>query len=146
MQCADACLLACVLLLPPHCRTHNLLVLLGRSLGHEQSAVARSAAQHCQWRWLGASLFVVLYSWLISMSVPYFSSLVGIVASSTYLVSEGNGTAGTVCKHSEAYFQINEKHAMPQEEKMLHHPARAFERFCQDHAGGSALSVDAHVA
>jgi vesicular inhibitory amino acid transporter len=66
--------------------THNLLVLLGRSLGHEQSAVARSAAQHCQWRWLGASLFVVLYSWLISMSVPYFSSLVGIVASSTYLV------------------------------------------------------------
>lgn len=66
--------------------THNLLVLLGRKVGHEQSAVARSAAQHCPWRWLGASLFVVAYSWLISMFLPYFSSLVGIVASSTYLV------------------------------------------------------------
>lgn len=77
------------------CRTHNLLVLLGRSVGHEQSAVARSAAQHCHWRWLGASLFVVLYSWLISMSVPYFSSLVGIVASSTYLVRRDGGTACT---------------------------------------------------
>jgi hypothetical protein len=63
------------------------LVLLGRSVGHEQSAVARSAAQHCRWRWLAASLFVVTYSWLISMFLPYFSSLVGIVASSTYLVS-----------------------------------------------------------
>jgi vesicular inhibitory amino acid transporter len=61
-------------------------VLLGRTLGHEQSAVARSAAQHCRWRWLVASLFVVAYSWLISMFLPYFSSLVGIVASSTYLV------------------------------------------------------------
>jgi vesicular inhibitory amino acid transporter len=67
-------------------RTHNLLVLLGRTFGHEQSAVARSAAQHCRWRWLVASLFVVAYSWLISMFLPYFSSLVGIVASSTYLV------------------------------------------------------------
>lgn len=64
-------------------------MLLGRAVKHEQSAVARSAAQHCPWRWLGASLFVVTYSWLISMSVPYFSSLVGIVASSTYLVSVG---------------------------------------------------------
>jgi hypothetical protein len=118
-------------------------VLLGRSLGHEQSAAARSAAQHCQWRWLGASLFVVLYSWLISMSVPYFSSLVGIVASSTYLVSEGCRSGRTVYKHSKACFQIDEKHARAQKEKMLHHPAKTFELFCQGHAGGSALSVDA---
>ena len=78
------------------CRTHNLLVLLGRTLGHEQSAVARSAAQHCRWRWLVASLFVVSYSWVISMFLPYFSSLVGIVASSTYLVGgvDGMGSPG----------------------------------------------------
>jgi hypothetical protein len=79
---------ACLMWVCPYwlCRTHNLLVLLGRTVGHEQSAVARSAAQHCRWRWLVASLFVVSYSWLISMFLPYFSSLVGIVASSTYLV------------------------------------------------------------
>lgn len=67
-------------------------MLLGRSVGHERSAVARSAAQHCPWRWLAASLFVVAYSWLISMFLPYFSSLVGIVASSTYLVRHDRGS------------------------------------------------------
>lgn len=68
------------------CRTHNLMVLVGRATGHKDSATARSACEHCPWKWLGTSLFVVGYSWLISMFLPYFSSLVGIVASSTYLV------------------------------------------------------------
>lgn len=66
--------------------THNLLVLIGRAVGSNKSADARTACEHCPWRWLGASLFVVSYSWLISMFLPYFSSLVGIVASATYLV------------------------------------------------------------
>lgn len=66
--------------------THNLLVLLGRAVGSTKSAEARSACEHCGWKWLGTSLFVVSYSWLISMFLPYFSSLVGIVASATYLV------------------------------------------------------------
>jgi O-antigen ligase len=62
-------------------------VLLGRAVAHDSSARARSAAEHCPWRWAGVSVFVVAYSWLIAMTLPYFSSLVGIVASSTYLVS-----------------------------------------------------------
>eukprot|EP00879_Flechtneria_rotunda_P019308 GHRR01020278.1.p1 GENE.GHRR01020278.1~~GHRR01020278.1.p1 ORF type:complete len:294 (+),score=89.66 GHRR01020278.1:812-1693(+) len=66
--------------------THNLMVLIGRAFGNPESASARSGCEHCRSRWLAASLFVVTYSWLISMSIPYFSSLVGIVASSTYLI------------------------------------------------------------
>ena len=70
--------------------THNLLVLLGRcrSRGSQRivSADATSAADHAWLPWLLASLFVVAYSYVISMSVPYFSSLVGIVAGTTYLV------------------------------------------------------------
>ncbi|WIA40146.1 hypothetical protein OEZ86_013545 [Tetradesmus obliquus] len=66
--------------------THNLMVLVGRAAGHPGSANARSASEHCRWRWLLTSAFVVSYSWLVSMFLPYFSSLVGIVASSTYLV------------------------------------------------------------
>ncbi|KAF8063001.1 AVT1D [Scenedesmus sp. PABB004] len=68
-----------------HVWCHSLLVLLGRATGHKQSASARSAFEHDRWRWLAASLFVVTYSWLISVSLPYFSSLVGILASATYL-------------------------------------------------------------
>lgn len=66
--------------------THNLMVLLGRAFKSQRSALARGAAEHAHAPWLGASLFVVAYSWLISMFLPYFSSLVGIVASTTYLV------------------------------------------------------------
>lgn len=99
----------------PLCRTHNLLVLLGRTVGHERSAVARSAAQHCRWRWLVASLFVVSYSWLISMFLPYFSSLVGIVASSTYLVS-----AGTSC-HVIAHFALDTTCKSQQQELLQWH-------------------------
>jgi vesicular inhibitory amino acid transporter len=74
------------MLLSIPCRTHNLMVLVGRATGHTTSATARSASEHCRWRWLLTSAFVVTYSWLVSMFLPYFSSLVGIVASSTYLV------------------------------------------------------------
>jgi vesicular inhibitory amino acid transporter len=66
--------------------THNLLVLLGRTFQHQQSASAKSAKEHCALKWLATSLLVVTYSWLISMFLPYFSTLVGVVASTTYLV------------------------------------------------------------
>lgn len=46
----------------------------------------RCSSDHSRLPWLAGTLFVVSYSYLLSMSVPYFSTLVGIVASSTYLV------------------------------------------------------------
>lgn len=49
-------------------------------------AVPRCSSDHARLPWLAATIFVVSYSYLLSMSVPYFSTLVGIVASSTYLV------------------------------------------------------------
>ncbi|WIA36420.1 hypothetical protein OEZ86_007730 [Tetradesmus obliquus] len=51
-----------------------------------QSANARSAAEHQPLHWLAASGFVVAYSYAVSNMIPYFSCMVGIVSSSTYLV------------------------------------------------------------
>jgi hypothetical protein len=87
--------------------SHNLLVLLARtyrkaaaaaspegkpgpgsaaSAALSQSANARSAAEHQPLHWLAASGFVVAYSYVVSNMIPYFSCMVGIVSSSTYLV------------------------------------------------------------
>jgi hypothetical protein len=88
--------------------SHNLLVLLARtyrkaaaaamspdakpgpgsaaSAALAQSANAHSAAEHQPLHWLAASGFVVAYSYLVSNMIPYFSCMVGIVSSSTYLV------------------------------------------------------------
>ena len=67
--------------------THNLLTLIARS-GENGDAAAdaiQCSSDHCPWRWLGASIFVVAYSYAISTTVPYFSTLVGLVTSATYL-------------------------------------------------------------
>ena len=45
-----------------------------------------TSTDHPRLKWFFASAFVLAYSYGISMSVPFFSSLVGIVASSTYLI------------------------------------------------------------
>ena len=81
--------------------THNLLTLIARSGGGaddkagseadgETDALLSPAIQcstdHCPKRWLAASVFVVVYSYAISTSVPYFGTLVGLVTSSTYLI------------------------------------------------------------
>ena len=50
------------------------------------SAAIQTSADHDPWRWAAASVFVVAYSYLISTSVPYFGTLVGLVTSSTYLI------------------------------------------------------------
>ncbi len=55
--------------------------------GCQQAAnIPRCSSDHARLPWLAATTFVVSYSFLLSMSVPYFSTLVGIVASSTYLI------------------------------------------------------------
>ncbi|KAI8471654.1 MAG: transmembrane amino acid transporter protein-domain-containing protein [Monoraphidium minutum] len=79
--------------------SHNLLVLVQRRLTdadgaavvvgrreNQAAAVPRCSSDHARLPWAAATVFVVTYSYLFSMSVPYFSTLVGIVASSTYLV------------------------------------------------------------
>jgi vesicular inhibitory amino acid transporter len=76
--------------------THNLLVLLARKgrVNNSQADLleesfvteVRCSDDHKPGYWAVASLFVIAYSYAISMSVPFFSSLVGIVASTTYLV------------------------------------------------------------
>lgn len=55
--------------------------------GLRQAAqVPACSSDHARLPWAAATVFVVSYSFLLSMSVPYFSTLVGIVASSTYLI------------------------------------------------------------
>ena len=73
--------------------THNLLTLISRigegKEGDETAPpnkVITCSSDHCPRRWLGASVFVVIYSYLISTTVPYFSTRVGLVTSSTYLI------------------------------------------------------------
>eukprot|EP00877_Chromochloris_zofingiensis_P014030 jgi/Chrzof1/8881/Cz03g27240.t1 len=64
--------------------THNLLVLLGRR--YKWSGTVKCSSDHNWAAWGAASVFVIAYSYAISISIPYFSALVGIVASTTYLI------------------------------------------------------------
>ena len=86
---------------------HNLLVLLSRARdssrrGRGGGAAAssssaaeepllppnpRTAAEHARGQWALATLFVVAYSFAISMSLPFFSSLVGLLVAGTYLAA-----------------------------------------------------------
>jgi solute carrier family 32 (vesicular inhibitory amino acid transporter) len=91
---------------------HNLLVLLSRArearkgssgsgeaeeplllpLPEAGEATAarsspRTAADHARRQWALATLFVVAYSFVISMSLPFFSSLVGLLVAGTYLAA-----------------------------------------------------------
>ena len=47
----------------------------------------RTAADHARGQWALATLFVVSYSFAISMSLPFFSSLVGLLVAGTYLAA-----------------------------------------------------------
>ncbi|BDA41975.1 probable amino acid transporter AVT1D [Coccomyxa sp. Obi] len=67
--------------------THNILTLLARSQGAKYAAHIESSADHHWLSWLAGTTFVVAYSFLISMTVPYFSSLVALVTSATYLIT-----------------------------------------------------------
>eukprot|EP00798_Chlamydomonas_sp_ICE-L_P028716 gene28716-31890_t len=83
--------------------THNLLVLISRcNLGksglkpvdgygtlpdEEEKQCPKCASDHLWQRWLAVSLFVVSYSFAISMSVPYFNLLVGLITGATYLLA-----------------------------------------------------------
>jgi len=48
--------------------------------------VPTKSTDHCKWWWAGTSCFVVIYSYGISISLPFFSTLVGLVTACTYLV------------------------------------------------------------
>jgi vesicular inhibitory amino acid transporter len=53
--------------------------------GAKWAAHIESSSDHHWLGWLAGTTFVVAYSFLISMSVPFFSSLVALVTSATYL-------------------------------------------------------------
>ena len=53
--------------------------------GAKWAARIESSADHHWLGWAAGTTFVVAYSFLISMSVPFFSSLVALVTSATYL-------------------------------------------------------------
>ena len=54
--------------------------------GGKCAAHIESSSDHHWLSWLAGTTFVVAYSFLISMTVPYFSSLVALVTSATYLI------------------------------------------------------------
>lgn len=61
---------------------------MGCSLqGAKCAAHIESSEDHHWLSWLAGTTFVVAYSFLISMTVPYFSSLVALVTSATYLIT-----------------------------------------------------------
>lgn len=62
---------------------HNLLTLISRGCGWDQRISC--AVDHNPYWWFGVSVFVVAYSCAISSSLPFFSTLVGILTSVTYL-------------------------------------------------------------
>lgn len=56
--------------------------------------------EHDRLSWAASSLFVIGYSYVISMTVPYFSSLVGIVAGEHVgAAGQGVGTEGRQSRH-----------------------------------------------
>ena len=80
--------------------THNLLTLFGRSGGSSAKPGSSSAdtgaggghsihssSDHSCLSWLATSTFVVIYSYLVSTSVPHFTTLVSLVTSATFLIS-----------------------------------------------------------
>ena len=64
--------------------THNLLTLRARKT--KSQALITCSHDHCPWWWAGLSLFIITYSIAISVFVPFFRSLVGIITASTYLL------------------------------------------------------------
>ncbi|KIY99064.1 amino acid transporter [Monoraphidium neglectum] len=58
----------------------------GPNPSSDGGAAAACSGDHPWGPWLVVTAFVVLYSYGISMTIPFFSTLVGIVSSSTYLL------------------------------------------------------------
>ena len=46
-----------------------------------------SSSDHSAYSWFFCSAFVVIYSYLVSTSVPHFSTLVSLITSATFLIS-----------------------------------------------------------
>ena len=79
--------------------THNLLTLFTRSgsrgtEGDNDKATSGAVGSHVtcssghnRISWALTSCFVVLYSYVISTSVPHFSTLVSLITSATFLIS-----------------------------------------------------------
>ncbi|CAL5220298.1 g2283 [Coccomyxa viridis] len=67
--------------------THNVLTVLARSRAKRTSSACdvRHAGDHKRLPWLIASVCIVGYSFGISVTLPFFSTLVGLVTSVTYL-------------------------------------------------------------
>jgi vesicular inhibitory amino acid transporter len=67
--------------------THNILTLEARAKAKRSQSMCnvQHAGDHEWERWLMTSAFVVTYSFGISMSLPFFSTLVGLVTSVCYL-------------------------------------------------------------
>jgi solute carrier family 32 (vesicular inhibitory amino acid transporter) len=67
--------------------THNILTLEARrkAAQSQSECTVQHSGDHENFRWLMASTFVVGYSFGISMSLPFFSTLVGLVTSVCYL-------------------------------------------------------------
>ena len=67
--------------------THNILTLVARRralASHSRCNIQHSADHH--WApWLATSAFVIGYSFIIAVLVPFFSTLVGLVVSLCYL-------------------------------------------------------------
>jgi len=70
--------------------THNILTLLARRAagcgpGGAGRCAVRTASDHARAPWAVASAVVIAYSAAIAVALPFFSTLVGLVASVTYL-------------------------------------------------------------
>lgn len=67
--------------------THNVLTILARRKALQSSSHCnvQCAGDHKRLPWLLASACIIAYSFGISMSLPFFSTLVGLVTSVTYL-------------------------------------------------------------
>lgn len=68
--------------------THNILVLLSRSPLFEgrSNKVVRTAADHDSLPWFLATVFVVGYSGVVTVALPFLSALIGVLSAMTYLL------------------------------------------------------------
>lgn len=59
----------------------------GEGEGEDLAVQPRTASDHARGQWALSTLLVVSYSFAISMSLPFFSSLVGLLVAGTYLAA-----------------------------------------------------------
>ena len=59
-----------------------------RHWGHPAAAVQVQYANDHHWLvWMVTTCFTIFYAFIISISIPFFSTLVGLIASATYLTT-----------------------------------------------------------